>query len=110
MAEVSVAVLVTMDSKSEEALFVCNALIQLGVKPLLMDLSLRPHNITGADITGGDLAIISGNSWEELAKMDRNQATEVMVPTTLIFTQTLRHSIGELGQAIEVQGLTLIFT
>ena len=43
MAEVSVAVLVTMDSKSEEALFVCNALIQLGVKPLLMDLSLRPH-------------------------------------------------------------------
>ncbi len=103
MAEVSVAVLVTMDSKSEEALFVCNALIQLGVKPLLMDLSLRPHNITGADITGGDLAIISGNSWEELAKMDRNQATEVMVSAG-IKTLKEKYLLENIGGVIGLGG------
>jgi len=103
VAEVSVAVLVTMDSKSEEALFVCNTLIQLGVKPWLVDLSLRPHNITGADITGGDLVKICGYSWEKLDKMDRNQATEAMVSAGIIALKE-KYLSGNIGGVIGLGG------
>ncbi len=79
MAEVAVAVLATMDSKSAEAQFVCDALNRAGVRPFLVDLSLRPHGITGANITGGELAEAGGTTWEGLAELDRTRAAEIMV-------------------------------
>lgn len=79
MAEVAVAVLATLDSKGAEAQFVCDALTRAGVKPWLVDLSLRPHGAAGAGITGGELAEAGGGSWDGLAEMDRARAAEVMV-------------------------------
>ena len=79
MAEVAVAVLATLDSKGAEARFVCDALTRAGVKPWLVDLSLRPHGTAGADITGGELAAAGGTTWDGLAELDRTRAAEVMV-------------------------------
>lgn len=79
MADVAVAVLATLDSKGAEAQFVCDALTHAGVKPFLIDLSLRPHGTDGADVTGGELAEAGGATWDELAEMDRARAAEIMV-------------------------------
>ncbi len=79
MAEVAVAVLATLDSKSAEAQFVCDALARAGVARRLIDLSLRPHGTPGAEITGGALAEAGGSTWDGLAELDRTRAAEVMV-------------------------------
>ncbi len=44
-----IAVLVTLDSKGAEARFVCDALGRAGARPWLVDLSLRPPEVAGAD-------------------------------------------------------------
>ena len=51
-----IAVLATLDSKSEAAAYMCEVLQGLGVEPWLMDLSLMPHDKPGADIGGEALA------------------------------------------------------
>ena len=79
MAQVAVAVLATLDSKGAEAQFVCDALTRAGVAPRLIDLSLRPHDTVGADITGGQLAKAGGSTWDALAGLDRTRASEIMV-------------------------------
>jgi uncharacterized protein (UPF0261 family) len=70
VVEVAVAVLATLNSKKEEARFVCDALSRAGVRPLLVDLSMRPNEVEGASVTGGELAGIAGYSWDDLADMD----------------------------------------
>jgi|TARA_B100000315_G_scaffold249522_1_gene280862 uncharacterized protein (UPF0261 family) len=45
VVEVAVAVLATLNSKKEEARFVCDALSRAGVRPLLVDLSMRPNEV-----------------------------------------------------------------
>jgi uncharacterized protein (UPF0261 family) len=77
--DVVVAVLATLNTKHAEASLVCDALSRAGVRPWLMDLSLRPHGAAGADVSGGELAAAAGLSWEELAKLDRTRAAESMV-------------------------------
>ena len=79
MAEVAVAVLATLDSKGAEAQFVCDALTRAGVAPWLVDLSLRPHGVAGADIAGGELAEAGGATWDGLAALDRTRASDIMV-------------------------------
>jgi len=45
-----------MNTKSKEALFVANALTRAGVTPWIVDLSLKTHNVDGADMTGASVA------------------------------------------------------
>lgn len=77
--DVVVAVLATLDTKRAEAGFVRDALSRAGVRPWLMDLSLRPHGAAEADVPGGRLAAVAGSSWEELAGLDRTRAAETLV-------------------------------
>ncbi len=79
MPEVAVAVLATLNSKREEARFVSEALSRAGVRPLVVDLSLRPHGVEGASVTGGELAGSAGYSWSDLADMNRADAAEAMI-------------------------------
>ncbi len=75
----TVAVLATMNTKSKEALFIAELLTTDGARPWIMDLSLRPHNIPGADLSGGLVASAGGSSWTDLNAQTRQQATSVMV-------------------------------
>jgi uncharacterized protein (UPF0261 family) len=79
MAEVAVAALVTLDSKAEEARFLCDALRRAGARPELVDVSLRPHAVQGAAIPGSTLAEAAGSTWDALASSDRAQAAEPMI-------------------------------
>ncbi len=79
MSNPGVAVLVTMDSKGAEARFLADVLAEAGVYPLLVDLSCKPHETGGADIGGEEIAAAAGRRWEELAGMERNAASEIMM-------------------------------
>ena len=79
MSTQAVAILVTMDSKGAEARFLAETLHDLGVRPLVVDLSCRPHEAGGADVTGAEVAAAAGENWENLARMERNAASEVMM-------------------------------
>ena len=79
MSTQAVAILVTMDSKGAEARFLAETLHDLGVGPLVVDLSCRPHEAGGADVTGAEVAAAAGENWENLARMERNAASEVMM-------------------------------
>ena len=103
MTGVAVAVLATLDSKGVEARFVCDALIQAGVQPWLVDVSLRPHDVVGADITGAALAEAGGSSWDGLAALDRNRAAEIMVAGGAIILRE-RHRAGEFAGVIGLGG------
>lgn len=79
MPDTVVGVLATLNSKEKEALFVCESIAAAGAQPWLVDLSLRPHSVAGAAISGGSLAEAGGSDWDSLAGMDRASAAEVMV-------------------------------
>ena len=75
----NIAVLVTLDSKDAAARFICEVLRGLGAEPWLVDPSLRPHDIAGAILGGGELAELSGTSWNAMAGMERSEAAETMI-------------------------------
>ncbi|MEE9257089.1 MAG: Tm-1-like ATP-binding domain-containing protein [bacterium] len=103
MPDVVVAVLMTLNSKGEEARFVCEALSRAGVVPWLMDLSLRPHGVEGASVAGGELAEAAGSTWGALGEMDRTRAAEVMVSGGGKILQE-KFLAGEISGAIGVGG------
>ena len=103
MRETSVAVLVTLNTKAQEAEFICRHLKDHGCAPFIVDLSLRPHDVPGAEVTGGDLAAAAGSSWDEMASMDRTGASETMIAGARnLFQQRLE--AGALAGAISVGG------
>ncbi len=98
-----IAVLVTLDSKGAEARFVCDALERAGARPWLVDLSLRPHEVAGADVSGGDLAEAARTSWDDLASRDRAAASETMIAGGRIVLRR-RFDDGKLDGAIGIGG------
>ena len=79
MVKNGVAVLATLDNKNVEARFVYDPLAKAGATPLLIDMSLRPHGIEGAGVSGADVAKAAGVSWNSMAEMDRAEAAKTMV-------------------------------
>lgn len=98
-----IAVLATLDSKSAATHYMCEVLKGLGVQPWLLDLSLMPHDKTGADVTGDELAARSGRAWADVGKMERSEAAETMI---LGGTEVLleAYKAGEISGAIAVGG------
>ena len=73
-----VAVLATMNTKGREARFVADVLAGAGVRPWIVDLSLKSHDGAGADVTGGEVAATTGASWQDLAEGSRQDAAAAM--------------------------------
>lgn len=84
MSTKSIAVLATLDSKDDAAAYICGILRQAGMEPWVMDLSLRPHDKPGADITGGDIVKLSGSSWAALGDMERSEAAQTIIKGGII--------------------------
>jgi uncharacterized protein (UPF0261 family) len=102
-AKPTVAILVTMNTKAAEALFVASCLEKAGTTPWIVDLSLMPHESAGADMTGGDVAEAGGHSWDGLAKMDRRAATDAMLEGAIKVVRG-RFDAGQLEGAIGLGG------
>lgn len=75
----TVAVLATMNTKSNEALFVADVLARTGATPWIVDLSMKPHDVPGADLTGAQVAEAAGSSWVDLTARTRREAAAVMI-------------------------------
>lgn len=76
--EPTIAVLVTMNTKSREARFVAEVLARAGAKPWIVDLSLKSHSVDGADVAGAGVAAAAGASWQALSERSRQDAAAVM--------------------------------
>ena len=72
-------VLATLDSKQMAARFLCDALVRAGVRPWLVDLSLRPHAHDGASVPGKAVAEASAIEWAALGRLSRAAAAQVMI-------------------------------
>lgn len=74
----TVALLATLNTKGKEARFVGDVLTRAGITPWIIDLSLKPDDIDGVAVTGGDLAVAAGASWQTLSERSRQDAAAVM--------------------------------
>ena len=52
----TIALLVTLNTKGKEARFVADALTRAGATPWIVDLSMKPHDVAGADVAGAEVA------------------------------------------------------
>ena len=75
----TVAVLATLNTKVREARFVAGVLARAGVTPWIIDLSLKSHDVDGANLAGGSVAAAAGASWQALGERSRQDAAAVMV-------------------------------
>jgi uncharacterized protein (UPF0261 family) len=99
----TVAVLVTMNTKSKEALFVADVLARAGATPWIVDLSMKTHDVLAANVTGAQVAEAAGSSWTALNDLSRREAAAVMIEGgTRILLEKV--SKGEVAGAIGLGG------
>ncbi len=77
-ASPTVAVLATLNTKGRESRFIADVLARAGATPWIVDLSLKPHEVAGADVTGAAVAHAGGKSWQELSALSRQDAAAAM--------------------------------
>ncbi|MDA0239580.1 MAG: Tm-1-like ATP-binding domain-containing protein [Proteobacteria bacterium] len=75
----TIAVLATLDSKAEAAHFLCERIREAGALPWLIDLSLKPHDEPGADVSAGEIVERAGSNWQAIGEMERLAAGETMI-------------------------------
>jgi uncharacterized protein (UPF0261 family) len=76
----SILVISTLNTKSEETLYLRDKIEELGLKPLLMDISMRGDQNSKADITPDRVAAAGGSSFEEIRNSkDRAQITDITI-------------------------------
>ena len=99
----TVAVLATMNTKNKEAHFVADVLARAGAIPWIVDLSMKSHDVPGADVTGAQVAEAAGSSWLALNERTRREAAAVMIEGgTRILLDKVRK--GEVAGAIGLGG------
>jgi len=92
-----------MDTKSNEARFVANVLANAGATPWIVDLSMKSHTVSAADISGSQVAEAAGSSWQAVAGRSRQEAAAVMMQGgTRILLE--KYAKGEIAGAIGIGG------
>lgn len=76
-----IGVLVTLDSKFDVALSFCRALEKAGGEPLIIDLSLRPHQHTTPEFSIVSPLQRGPVSFEDLSGKSRGDASQLMIDT-----------------------------
>ncbi len=74
----TVALLATLNTKGKESRFVADVLARAGVTPWIVDLSLKSHDVDGADVASATVAAAAGASWQTLGERSRQDAAAVM--------------------------------
>lgn len=99
----TVVVLATMNTKNREARFVAEALARAGAVPWIVDLSMKSHDVSGADVSGAQVAEAAGVSWTALNERTRQAALAVMIEggTRILLEKVTK---GEVAGAIGLGG------
>jgi uncharacterized protein (UPF0261 family) len=77
-SKLTVAVLATLNTKDKEARFLADVLARAGETPWIVDVSLKSHDVDGADVAGASVAAAAGASWQALSERSRQDAAAVM--------------------------------
>jgi uncharacterized protein (UPF0261 family) len=90
-----IALLATLDTKSDEARFVADAIRRRGHTASIIDLSLRPGGSLNGDTSRAAVARAAGTSSEAVAGLQRAQAMEVIAAgaATLVRAMVERRQI-----------------
>ena len=92
-----------MDTKSNEARFVANVLAHAGATPWIVDLSMKSHTVSAADVSGERVAGAAGASWHVINERSRQEAAAVMIEGgTRILLE--KYTEGEIAGAIGIGG------
>ena len=76
----TVLIISTLDTKGEETYYLRDKIESLGLKPLLMDISMRGEGPTRADIVPESVAKAGGSSIEEIrASKERSRITNITI-------------------------------
>lgn len=79
MLQKTIAVVGTLDTKGEESAFLCERIQARGLKALLIDAGIFPHNDSKADVSATEVAAAGGRDLEVLrAAKDRGDAVSAM--------------------------------
>jgi len=70
--------LATLNTKGREARFVAEVLARAGATPWIVDLSLKPHKLDGADVEAANVATAAGTSLQALSECSRQDAAAAM--------------------------------
>jgi uncharacterized protein (UPF0261 family) len=102
----SVLVISTLDTKSQETLYLKDKLSAIGLKPILMDISGRGSDVAGIDIHASRVAATGGWEFEEMQNSrDRTRITNtLMAGGSRLATEML--SEGKLDGVIALGGST----
>ncbi len=73
-----IALLATLDTKSDEARYVADAIRARGHTPVVIDLSLRPGGSLAADTSRDAIAAAAGSTADAVAQLQRAKAMEVI--------------------------------
>ena len=74
----AIAVLATLNTKGKETQFIVDVLARAGATSWVIDVSLRPHDVAGANVRGVEVATAAGASWQTLNECSRQDAAVVM--------------------------------
>jgi uncharacterized protein (UPF0261 family) len=76
----SVLIISTLDTKGQETLYLKNKLEQIGLTPLLMDISGRGSDIAAIDIPAERVAAAGGGDFKQIqSSRDRTRITNIMM-------------------------------
>ena len=102
----AVLIISTLDTKGEETLYLRDKVASLGMKPLMMDISMRGKGPSPAEITPSMVAAAGGSTLEEIhASRERAKITNITIKGASNIAVDL-FSKGELGGVLGMGGST----
>ena len=102
----AVLIISTLDTKGEETLYLRDKVASLGMKPMLMDISMRGKGASPAEITPSMVAEAGGSTLEEIhASKERAKITNITIKGASNIAVDL-FSKGELGGVLGMGGST----
>jgi len=101
-----VLIISTLDTKGDETLYLRDKVASLGMKPVLMDISMRGKGPSPAEITPSMVAEAGGSTLEEIhASRERSKITNITIKGASSIAQDL-FSKGELLGVMGMGGST----
>ncbi len=95
-----------MDTKGNETLYLKEKIESLGLKPILMDISMRGHEGYIADITPHEVASSGGSSFQEIHdSRDRTRITNIAIAGASNIAKEL-FAMQKVGGVIAIGGST----
>ncbi|MGA7965863.1 MAG: Tm-1-like ATP-binding domain-containing protein, partial [Gammaproteobacteria bacterium] len=102
----AVLIISTLDTKGEETLYLRDKVASLGMKPMLMDISMRGKGASPAEITPSMVAEAGGSTLEEIhASKERAKITNITIKGASNIAVDL-FSKGQLGGVLGMGGST----